>query len=190
MRARSVYGDLGNTLDNLCLFNYQCHVYLCNRGPYVSRAFMYRASDVSVHRACCERATQPYSLGAGGTICPGSVRSRSTQDHHLTNFAGPDSLMLIQVRRSSACWFQRRRFLKFCLPYMGMTVIFVIWPGPFEHTFILTTHKSSTWNLASMGLAALQQKIFESLIWVILDKGQTMTLTSDTHMYEGCPRNT
>ena len=31
---------------------------------------MYRAGEVSVHRACCERATQPYSLGGGGTICP------------------------------------------------------------------------------------------------------------------------
>ena len=33
---------------------------------------MYRAGEVSVHRACCERATLPYSLGGGGTICPGS----------------------------------------------------------------------------------------------------------------------
>ena len=34
---------------------------------------MYRAGEVSIHRACCERATQPYSLGGGGgTICPGS----------------------------------------------------------------------------------------------------------------------
>ena len=32
---------------------------------------MYRADEVSVHRACCERATQPYSLGGGG-IYPGS----------------------------------------------------------------------------------------------------------------------
>ena len=31
---------------------------------------VYRAGEVSVHRACCERATQPYSLGGGGTICP------------------------------------------------------------------------------------------------------------------------
>ena len=31
---------------------------------------MYRAGEVSIHRACCERATQPYSLGGGGTICP------------------------------------------------------------------------------------------------------------------------
>ena len=27
---------------------------------------MYRAGEVSVHRACCERATQPYSLCGGG----------------------------------------------------------------------------------------------------------------------------
>ena len=33
---------------------------------------MHRAGEVSVHRACCERATQPYSIGRGGTIYPGS----------------------------------------------------------------------------------------------------------------------
>ena len=33
---------------------------------------LYRAGEVSVHRACCERATQPYSLGRGGTIYPGA----------------------------------------------------------------------------------------------------------------------
>ena len=33
---------------------------------------MYRAGEVSVQRACYERATQPYSPGGGGTIYPGS----------------------------------------------------------------------------------------------------------------------
>ena len=33
---------------------------------------MYRAGEVSVHRAYCERASQPYSLGRGDTIYPGS----------------------------------------------------------------------------------------------------------------------
>ena len=33
---------------------------------------MYRAGEVSVHRACWERATQPYLFGGGGTIYPGS----------------------------------------------------------------------------------------------------------------------
>ena len=37
---------------------------------------MYRAGEVSVHRACCERATQPYSLGGGGTICPAGFTIR------------------------------------------------------------------------------------------------------------------
>ena len=27
---------------------------------------MYRASEISIHRACCKQATQPYSLGGGG----------------------------------------------------------------------------------------------------------------------------
>ena len=37
---------------------------------------IYRADEVSVHRACCEWTTQAYSLGQGwggvGTIYPGS----------------------------------------------------------------------------------------------------------------------
>ena len=33
---------------------------------------MYRAGEVSVHPAFCKRATQPYSLGGGGTIYLGS----------------------------------------------------------------------------------------------------------------------
>ena len=33
---------------------------------------VYRAGEVSVHRACCERATQSYSLGGGGMIYQGS----------------------------------------------------------------------------------------------------------------------
>ena len=39
---------------------------------------MYRAGEVSVHRACCERATLPYSLGGGGTIYPGLSQRGST----------------------------------------------------------------------------------------------------------------
>ena len=32
----------------------------------------WRAYEVSVHQACCERATHPCWLGRGSTICPGS----------------------------------------------------------------------------------------------------------------------
>ena len=49
------------------------------------------------------------------------------------------------------------------LPYMSMATILATWPGLFEQTFSLTTHKISTWNLASMGLAALQQQMLKSI---------------------------
>ena len=56
-------------------------------GPQIHNAFdnnktmkiiysMYRAGEVSVHRTCCERATQTHSLGGGGTIYPGSKTTR------------------------------------------------------------------------------------------------------------------
>ena len=41
--ACSVYGDLTcsvHTVNNLCMFNCQCHFYLCYWGPYVRLAFV------------------------------------------------------------------------------------------------------------------------------------------------------
>ena len=43
---------------------------------------MYRAGEVSVHRACCERATQPYSLG-------GEVRFDQAQDQQVVTTRSP-----------------------------------------------------------------------------------------------------
>ena len=43
LAACSVYGDFTwsvHTVNNLCMFNCQCHFYLCNRGPYVRLAFV------------------------------------------------------------------------------------------------------------------------------------------------------
>ena len=43
LAASSVYGDLTcsvHTVNNLCMFNCQCHFYLCNRGTYVRLAFV------------------------------------------------------------------------------------------------------------------------------------------------------
>ena len=37
-------------------------------------------------------------------------------------------------------------FLRF-LPYMGMVAILVMWPGPFEQTFVPPSHGGSIWNL-------------------------------------------
>ena len=41
---------------------------------------MYRAGEVSVHRACCERATQPYFVGGGG----GGLRFIQAQEQVVT----------------------------------------------------------------------------------------------------------
>ena len=43
LAASSVYGDLTcsvHTVNNLCMFNCQCHFYRCNRGSYVRLAFV------------------------------------------------------------------------------------------------------------------------------------------------------
>ena len=42
---------------------------------------MYRAGEVSVHRACCERATQPYSEG--------EVRFDQAQDQQVVTTLSP-----------------------------------------------------------------------------------------------------
>ena len=48
------------------------------------------------------------------------------------------------------------------LPYMGVTAILVMWPRPREYTFVLPSHKGSTWNLVLTGQAVLEKKIFEN----------------------------
>ena len=51
-------------------------------------------------------------------------------------------------------------FLRF-LPYMGMVAILVMWPGPFEQTFIPPSHRSSIWNLTLIGPVVSEEKIFK-----------------------------
>ena len=53
-------------------------------------------------------------------------------------------------------------FLRF-LPYMGMAAILVMWPGPFEQTFVPPSQGGSMWNLASIGLVVSEEKMFENL---------------------------
>ena len=93
--------------------------------------------------------------------------SRATQDHHLKNIVGPESLLLYTKfegnRPRPADFGEKKKSVKGLLPYMDMAAILVTGPGPTEQTFILPTHNSSTWNYTSVGLAALQQKTFESI---------------------------
>ena len=51
-------------------------------------------------------------------------------------------------------------FLRF-LQYIGMVAILVMWPGPYEHTFIPPSHGDSIWNLASISLVVSEEKMFK-----------------------------
>ena len=52
-------------------------------------------------------------------------------------------------------------YLRF-LPYMCMAAILVMRPGQFMYTFIPPSHGGSTLNLALIGQAVLEEKIFEN----------------------------
>ena len=55
---------------------------------------------------------------------------------------------------------------------MGMAVILVMWPGPFEQTFIPPSQGDSIWNLASIGPVVSQKKMFKECGWRT-DDGRT-----------------
>ena len=42
---------------------------------------------------------------------------------------------------------------------MDMAAILVMWPGPFEQTFIPPSHGDSIWNLASIGPVVSEEKM-------------------------------
>ena len=44
---------------------------------------------------------------------------------------------------------------------MGMTAILVMWPGPFEQTFVPLSHGDSLWNLASIGPGVSEEKLLK-----------------------------
>ena len=72
---------------------------------------MYRAAEVSVHRACCERATQPYCLGGGGTINPGSR---------------PADVTTRSPRMVAECLFTRSMLIKMYYHFMVCACISII----------------------------------------------------------------
>ena len=66
---------------------------------------MYRAGEVSVHRACCERSTQLYSLEGGDTINPGSR---------------PAAVSTRNPRMVTECLLTRSMLIKMYFPFHGM----------------------------------------------------------------------
>ena len=55
-----------------------------------------------------------------------------------------------------------RLFVASFKPYMCVVATLVMWPRCPRQTFVPLTHGGSTWNLASIGPAVLEKKIFEN----------------------------
>ena len=53
-------------------------------------------------------------------------------------------------------------FLRF-LAYMDMAAILVMWPRPFEQTFVSPPQGGSLWNLASIGPVVSEENMFENV---------------------------
>ena len=45
---------------------------------------------------------------------------------------------------------------------MGMAAILIMWPGLFKQAFVPPSQGGSTWNLASNGLVAIEEKKFKN----------------------------
>ena len=43
---------------------------------------------------------------------------------------------------------------------MGMAAILIMWPGPFEQTFVPPSYRSSIWNLTLLGPVVYEEKMF------------------------------
>ena len=67
-------------------------------------------------------------------------------------------------------------FLRF-LTYMGMAAILVMWPGPFEHTFVPLFHGDSIWNLASIGPVVFEEKMFKCPLSTCVPTFNLLSLT-------------
>ena len=46
---------------------------------------------------------------------------------------------------------------------MDMAAILVMWPGPFEQSFVPHPMQGTTWNLVSIGLAISKEKKFANV---------------------------
>ena len=70
-----------------------------------------------------------------------------------------DPNVTYHVSRQLAQWFWRRFFK--VLSILSMVAILVMWPGPFIQTFVPPSQWDSIWNLALIGLAVSEEKMFE-----------------------------
>ena len=67
---------------------------------------------------------------------------------------------------------QQKKIFKGFLSYMGMAATLVIWPGPFEKTFVPSSYGDTTWNLALTGPMVLEKMFEECGRWMLKEDGQ------------------
>ena len=60
---------------------------------------------------------------------------------------------------------------------MGMAAIFVMWPNPFDQTFVFHPMEAPHKIWLQSAKQFLRKKYKKILIWVTLEQGQWMTLT-------------
>ena len=46
---------------------------------------------------------------------------------------------------------------------MDIAAILVMWPGPFEQTFVPPSHGGSIWNMTLIGPVVSEEKMFKSV---------------------------
>ena len=77
-------------------------------------------------------------------------------------------------------------FLRF-LPYMGMAAVLVMWPEPFERTFVPPSRRGSIWNLASIDPVVSVEKMFDQRtsgpVNAHLTSGPGIYFTAFIHVY-------
>ena len=57
---------------------------------------------------------------------------------------------------------------------MGMAAFLVMWPGPFEQTFVPPSHGGSIWNLTFIGTVDSEEKMFKEC-WRMMTDVRRMT---------------
>ena len=105
LAACSVYGDLTcsvHTVNNVCMFNCQCHFYLCNQGPYVRLAFVPNMlpswnKDIIIIIIIIIKGRWPWNL-----VC--SIEYWSTTKYIQMITLGWPWLILRQVRFGPLCF--------------------------------------------------------------------------------------
>ena len=66
---------------------------------------------------------------------------------------------------------------------MGMVAILVMWPGPFEHTFVPPSHRSSIWNMTFIGPVVSEEKMFKECGQQQQTDASNLLFNSNVHVY-------